>query len=137
MSLCQRPLASGVITPMRHKRFFNQTRMEGRRRALRANLTPAEAALWRLLQRSQLQGRKFRRQHSIGPYIVDVYCPSERLVLELDGSAHDSGQAAARDLDRERFLVGAGLTVLRLENRHVFENPDGVLKLIRQQFRSG
>jgi len=111
--------------------------MEGRRRALRANLTPAEAALWRLLQRSQLQGRKFRRQHSIGPYIVDVYCPSERLVLELDGSAHDRDQAAARDLNRERFLVSAGLTVLRLENRQVFENPEGVLKLIRQQFRSG
>jgi hypothetical protein len=82
-------------------------------------------------------GTEIRRQHSIGPYIVDVYCPSERLVLELDGSAHDSNQAAARDLDRERFLVSAGLTVLRLENRDVFENPEGVLKLIRQQFRSG
>jgi very-short-patch-repair endonuclease len=85
----------------------------------------------------QLQGRKFRRQHSIGPYVVDFYCPKERLVVELEGSAHDSEQTAAGDEARERFLNTAGLAVLRLENRHVFENPEGVLDLIRQHFRSG
>ena len=103
---------------------------------MRASLTPAEATLWRLIQRSQLQGRKFRRQHSIGPYIVDFYCPSEGLVVELEGSAHDSESSAKRDETRARFLAAAGLVVLRLENRHVFENPDGVLEWIGQQFRS-
>ena len=122
---------------MRHMRFFNKPPLVQRRKALRANLTPAEAALWRLLQRSRLKGRKFRRQHSIGRYIVDFYCPSERLVLELEGSAHDGERAAVRDTNREQFLISAGLTVLRLENRNVFENPEGVLELIRQRFRSG
>ena len=116
-------------------RFFNKPPLEQRRKALCANLTPAEAALWRLLQRSRLRGRKFRRQHSIGPYVVDFYCPSERLVIELEGSAHDSDPAATRDRARERFLADFGLTVLRLENRNVFENPEGVLEMIALQFR--
>jgi very-short-patch-repair endonuclease len=120
---------------MGHKRFFSWGRLAERRRGLRSNLTPAEATLWRLLQRSQLKGRKFRRQHGIGPYVVDFYCPSERLVIELEGSAHDSDPAATRDRDRERFLANAGLTVLRLENRNVFENPEGVLEWIALQFR--
>jgi very-short-patch-repair endonuclease len=120
---------------MRHKRFFNRSQLGGRRRSLRSNLTPAEAALWRILQRSRLKGRKFRRQQSIGHYVVDFYCPSERLVVELEGSAHDSDSAAAWDRNRERFLADSGLTVLRLENRHVFENPEGVLVLIAAQFR--
>jgi len=117
--------------------LHNRKSLAKRRRALRASLTPAEATLWCLLQRSQLQGRKFRRQHSIGPYIVDFYCPSERLVIELEGSAHDSESAAAWDDARERFLKAAGFTVLRLENRYVFENPEGVVELFRQQFKSG
>jgi len=121
---------------MPHKRFYNHPSLGARRRTLRASMTPAEAALWRVLQRSQLQGRKFRRQHSIGPYVVDFYCPKERLVVELEGSAHDSERTAIRDEARERFLSAEGLTVLRLENRHVFENPEGVLELIKQHFRS-
>jgi very-short-patch-repair endonuclease len=122
---------------MPHKRFYNHRSLGERRKTLRASLTPAEAALWRVLQRSQLQYRKFRRQHSIGPYVVDFYCPSERLVIELEGSAHDSEHTAIRDEARERFLSTTGLTVLRLENKYVFENPEGVLDLIRQHFRSG
>jgi very-short-patch-repair endonuclease len=106
-----------------------------RRRKLRAILTPAEAKLWLLLQRSQLGGRKFRRQHSIGLYIVDFYCAPERLIVELDGAAHDSERAAARDEVRHRFLDSAGYSVLRFENRQVFENPEGVLEQIRQRFR--
>ena len=122
---------------MPHKRFYNHPSLGERRKTLRASLTPAEAALWRVLQRSQLQGRKFRRQHSIGPYVVDFYCPKERLVIELEGSAHDSEKAAVVDDARERFLSAAGQTVLRLENKYVLENPEGVLDLMRQHFRSG
>jgi len=71
----------------------------------------------------------------MGPYVVDFYCPSERLVIELEGSAHDSDSAATRDKNRERFLADSGLTILRLENRNVFENPEGVLELIALRFR--
>jgi very-short-patch-repair endonuclease len=55
------------------------------RKKLRKNLTPAEARMWSYLKSAQFNGLKFRRQHSIGPYIVDFYCPALRLALELDG----------------------------------------------------
>jgi very-short-patch-repair endonuclease len=104
------------------------------RRRLRRKLTPAEAALWNLLGKSRLLGRKFRRQHSIGPYVVDFYCAQERLVIELDGAAHDSELRVNHDRDRTKFLEELGLRVVRIENREVFDNPDGVLAYIAQQF---
>lgn len=60
------------------------------RKELRNNATKAESQLWKTLQKSQLEGRKFRRQHSIGNYIVDFYCPKEKLIVELDGQVHDN-----------------------------------------------
>ena len=113
----------------------NAHHLLGRRRALRSGLTPAEATLWDVLRRSSLHGRKFRRQQSIGPYIVDFYCASERLVIELDGAAHDSEVAADYDETRERFLRSMGLTVIRIENRHVTENLEGVLAHLSQHFK--
>ncbi|MGH8728488.1 MAG: endonuclease domain-containing protein [Burkholderiales bacterium] len=106
------------------------------RRKLRATLTPAEARLWKHLQRSQLKGRKFRRQQSFGPYIVDFYCPSEGLVIELDGSTHDNEKAWQRDQRRSEFLCNLELRVLRFENRAVVENLEGVLLEIARNFRS-
>jgi very-short-patch-repair endonuclease len=72
------------------------------RRALRTDGTPAEAALWTLLKRRQLQGRRFRRQHSVRPYVLDFYCPEERLAVELDGSVHFEPARRAYDAARER-----------------------------------
>jgi very-short-patch-repair endonuclease len=106
------------------------------RRELRAALTPAEARLWKHLQRRQLNGRKFRRQQSFAQYIVDFYCPSEKLVIELDGSAHDSEEAWNHDQKRAEFLCSLGLRVLRFENRTVIENLDGVLVEIAKNFKS-
>ena len=117
------------------RRLNNARDLLGRRRALRADLTPAEATLWRALRRSSLYRRKFRRQQSIGPYVVDFYCAAERLVIELEGAAHDSERAASQDEARERFLRSLGLSVIRLENRHVMENPEGVLAYLSQHFR--
>jgi very-short-patch-repair endonuclease len=115
-------------------RLYNAPSSKPLRRALRAQLTPSEAALWKHLQRSQLDGRKFRRQHSVGPYVLDFYCPRERLAVELDGAAHDHASAQTRDRIRERFLMQAGIQVLRFENRHVIENLEGVLIEIKRRF---
>jgi very-short-patch-repair endonuclease len=116
------------------RRLNNASHLIGHRRALRGNLTPAETVLWKALQRTQLRGRKFRRQQSIGPYIVDFYCPAETLIVELEGSAHDSERSARYDEARERYLKVKGLTVIRLENRYVMENLEGVLAYIAQHF---
>ncbi|MBT8319810.1 MAG: DUF559 domain-containing protein, partial [Gramella sp.] len=70
------------------KRIHNKKYLERFRKKLRKSLTPAEATLWKHLQNRKLKGRKFRRQHSIVNYIIDFYCPEERLAIELDGQGH-------------------------------------------------
>ena len=104
------------------------------RKELRNNLTPAEAKLWTLLKQSQLSGRKFRRQHSVGYYILDFYCPSESLAVELDGAAHDSEAAQEYDRERDIFLNCFGIKVLRFENRLVFQQTEAVLMEIENNF---
>ncbi|WP_240731424.1 endonuclease domain-containing protein [Hymenobacter radiodurans] len=101
---------------------------------MRNNSTQAEAILWRSLQRSQLAGRKFRRQHGIGPYIVNFYCPAERLMIELDGAGHFTANGEANDVMRTEYLAGLGYRVVRFENRAVMEQLDGVLAAIEATF---
>ncbi|TGE14737.1 endonuclease domain-containing protein [Hymenobacter elongatus] len=117
--------------------MYNHPSQKDHRQQLRNHLTPAEATLWRALQRSQLAGSKFRRQHGIGSYIVDFYCPAERLVVELDGAGHFSVSGEANDVERTAYLNGLGLRVLRFENRLVLEQLDGVLTAIAVVFNSG
>jgi very-short-patch-repair endonuclease len=107
-----------------------------RRRALRSALTPAESLLWVHLQRRQVEGRKFRRQHSAGVYVLDFYCPAEKLAVELDGASHDHKAAEDRDAHRSEFLRRAGIKVLRFENREVRENLEGVLNEIAHCLRN-
>ena len=104
------------------------------RKQLRNQLTPAEARLWTHLKSSQLDGRKFRRQHSVGNYILDFYCPSERLAIELDGEVHNNVIAAQYDKERDIFLQHTGIKVLRFENRIVFENPEWLLSEVKKCF---
>nr|WP_293285151.1 type ISP restriction/modification enzyme [Allomuricauda sp.] len=104
------------------------------RRELRNNLTPAEAALWKLLKGKQLEGRKFRRQHSVGNYILDFYCPSEQIAIELDGQGHFEATQAEYDRERDLFLNHYGIRVLRFENKWVWDNPEGLLDTVRGYF---
>ena len=97
-------------------------------RQMRARATPAEAALWSRLRSRQLEGRRFRRQHAIGRYIVDFYCAERHLVVELDGDVHR--QRAAHDAQRDRHLRALGLRVLRLTNDQVVLDLDSALALI-------
>jgi len=82
------------------------------------------------LQRSQVNGKKFRRQHSVGSYILDFYCPECRLVVELDGQGHFNSMMSEYDYRRSEYLKKVNIRVLRFENRLVFENLEGVLHMI-------
>jgi very-short-patch-repair endonuclease len=115
-------------------RINNLKRLELRRKELRNNLTPAEAKLWIYLKSSRIGGRKFRRQHSVGGYVLDFYCPEEKLCIELDGNAHYTETECIYDKNRTGYLNAAGIKVIRFENRLVFDNPDGVIAKIRRQF---
>ena len=121
---------------MKNRRLIhNLASSNGRRKELRGNLTPAEAFLWKHLKNSQLNGKKFRRQHSIGPYIVDFFCPECRLAVELDGAGHMTEIGADLDTERSEFLKRFNVTVIRFENKRVFENVEAVLEEIRSNLK--
>lgn len=67
------------------------------RRKMRREMSPAESAVWLILSRKKFQGIKFRRQHAIGNYIVDFYCPSKKLIIEIDGDTHAGEVAVKKD----------------------------------------
>ncbi len=104
-------------------------------RQLRQKQTPAEAALWASLRRKQLDGLQFRRQHPIGPYVVDFCCPATGLVIELDGDIHDEANHAAYDQDRTDYLSALGYRVLRIRNEVVLSNMQSALDRIRDANR--
>ncbi|NOU16579.1 MAG: endonuclease domain-containing protein [Bacteroidales bacterium] len=105
------------------------------RRHLRRNMTEAELVLWEVLKDKKLCGRKFRRQHSIGYYIADFYCSSEKLIIELDGQQHFTQEGIAKDIDRDTHLALMDKKVLRFENKEVINNLTGVLKQIKSEFK--
>jgi very-short-patch-repair endonuclease len=111
----------------------NRNELKEKRKLLRNNLTPAEATLWKLLQKNQL-GKKFRRQHSVGPYILDFYCPSEKLAIELDGKDHYKESGYIRDAKRTEYLEQFGIRVIRFENDEVFKATDALLESIKNNF---
>lgn len=85
-------------------KLYNKQEFKNVRKKLRNNLTPAEASLWNYLKEGQLLGRKFRRQSSIGKYIVDFYCPKEKLAIELDGEVHIFDKVYKNDLSKIKYL---------------------------------
>jgi very-short-patch-repair endonuclease len=101
----------------------------------RQHPTTAEALLWQALKGQQLQGRKFRRQHSIENYIADFYCASAKLLIELDGEVHDDTIARQNDQVRDERLEQLGFKVLRFKNEEVTKNLDLVLQTISQHVR--
>jgi very-short-patch-repair endonuclease len=108
--------------------------LKSNRKRLRNNLTPAEAGLWKLLQGKKLGARKFRRQHSVGNYILDFYCPSEKIAIELDGAGHYTEEGMRKDELRTKFLNEVGIKVIRFENKLVFEKTEWVLEEISRSF---
>lgn len=120
----------GMLAPKHDTAELELQRRGSRHRGIRARRTPAEAILWRQLQRSRFHGRKFRRQHSVGPYVLDFYCPEEKLAVELDSAAHDHDGAARREVFRTTYLAAAGVRVVRFESRDVVRDLEGVLASI-------
>lgn len=99
-------------------------------RYLRKNQTDAESLLWSRLRARQLTGIKFRRQHPIGPYVLDFYCAEAHLAVEVDGSQHLELIAINQDQARTKFLENKSIKVIRFWNHEVLENLDAVLESI-------
>ena len=99
-------------------------------RQLRRNATPAAHRLWAALRRRGVDGWRFRRQHPIGDYVVDFYCPAARLAVELDGRQHALDAARAYDDERARVLASHGIRVVRFTNADVIERLTFVVESI-------
>ena len=94
-------------------------------RALRKQMSLPEALLWRLLRRAP-NGVAFRRQHPIGEYVLDFYCPAANLAIEVDGVAHDFGDRPQRDERRTKWLNDEGIEVVRIPAKDVLRDEDEV-----------
>ncbi|HEX8214942.1 MAG TPA: endonuclease domain-containing protein [Allosphingosinicella sp.] len=98
-------------------------------RTLRRTMTKPEAALWQIL-RTRPAALKFRRQHPVGRFVLDFYCPAAKMAVEVDGMAHEMGDNPARDERRDRWLNGQGFRILRVPAAEVLTNIEGVTAVI-------
>ena len=121
---------------MRDVWIHNSPYMKPLRKNLRNEATPAELELWNVLRQSNLGGYKFRRQHSVGRYIVDFFCPLERLAIELDGDSHFTDEAIEHDHERTAFLNSLNIRVLRFLNTDVHENLVEVSERILEELQA-
>ena len=113
-------------------RYFNLYKYKTKRQDLRNESTKAEQMLWAKLKNGNLLNFKFRRQHGIGRYIADFYCPKLRLVIELDGDSHISEDAIEYDRIRTEYFNSQRITVMRFINTYVYRNVNGVLEEIKK-----
>ena len=105
-------------------------------RELRKKQTSAEGLLWQLLRNRQLLEFKFRRQHQFGDYVADFYCHEAQLVIECDGSAHESNEQWYHDRNRDTYMIAQGLRVLRFTNDRILNDIENVLEEIAKYLPS-
>lgn len=102
-------------------------------RRLRKEMSLPELMLWRAIRRGQLDGLKFRRQHPIGPYVLDFFCASARLAVEVDGQMHHVEDRPDKDAARDHWLARQGIMTLRIPASWVLASVDSALLSIRGQ----
>jgi very-short-patch-repair endonuclease len=105
----------------------NDPTLKQRRRELRRNQSDAERALWAKVRDKQFLGMKFFRQYSIGPYILDFYCPTAKLALELDGGQHNYSDKRKYDTARSEYLKAKGIDVMRFWDNDVLLDIESVM----------
>ncbi len=115
---------------MKEKYIHSHTSLRDSRRHLRNNATPQEQKFWNYLKGKNL-GFKFQRQHSLGNYIVDFYCASKKLIIELDGNQHDHNQEY--DQERSFYLKDMGFNILRFKNTEIDTDIPLVLTIVKEE----
>jgi len=116
-----------------NKYLYNDPTTKLDRRGLRKNATDAERKLWSILRSRRLIGLKFFRQYSVGPYILDFYCPERRLAIEVDGGQHADVYGQQHDAYRDRYLMELKIRVIRFWNNDVLQNIEGVGRRIKEE----
>ncbi len=118
---------------MRQRRIRGSSpEVEAAAREMRRTPTDAESILWMQLRAGWMDGYRFRRQHAIGGFILDLYCAERKLAIELDGSHHDEAEQHVRDDERTAALQRAGIRVLRFRNEEVLNDLGDVVERIAE-----
>lgn len=112
---------------------YNDPSTKLNRRLLRKNATEAERRLWNVLRSRQMSGLRFIRQYGVGPYILDFFCPEQRLAIEVDGGQHADAYGQEHDADRDKYLKELDIRVIRFWNSDVLQNLEGVGQKIREE----
>jgi very-short-patch-repair endonuclease len=110
--------------------LFYNTKLKKYSQELRKNMTDAERLLWSKLRRKQVKNFQFYKQRIIGNYIVDFYCPSSKLIIEVDGGQHYQDEGDRRDKVRDDYMKNLGMKILRVSDREVLKNLHGVVERI-------
>jgi very-short-patch-repair endonuclease len=105
-------------------------------RTLRRRLSLPEGLLWRAIRARKLDGLHFRRQHPIGPYVLDFYCDAVKLCVEVDGSSHSFGDRPERDARRDAWLAANGIRTLRMSAELVLQDVDDAVAMIRGELEA-
>ncbi|PIR86611.1 MAG: hypothetical protein COU11_04825 [Candidatus Harrisonbacteria bacterium CG10_big_fil_rev_8_21_14_0_10_49_15] len=113
--------------------IFNKEEKTDLRKLLRNSIPDPEVIMWSQLQQKRMRGYKFRRQASIDRYVVDFYCPREKLVIEIDGDSHFTDEAEQYDAERTKIFEALGLRVLRFTNEDVRQRLTVVLDTILEE----
>ncbi len=111
------------------KHIHNSKELRSRRQELRKNATPQEIKLWSYLRKKKV-GFQFYRQHSIGPYVVDFYCSSKRLIIELDGNYHTD--TLEYDLERTKYFNYLNFSVIRFWNQELNQDIETIITAIKK-----
>ena len=117
-------------------KVFNLKPQKPTRQNLRNRPTRSEKIIWHYLHGSNLGGYKFRRQQGIGQYVVDFYCPEGNLAVEIDGDSHYQVGAAEHDREKQKFIKGMGIKVVRFTDNDVQDSLDNVLLIILKELRT-
>lgn len=111
-------------------RIYNRKEQTATRRKLRRESPKAERLLWWRLRGRQLDGLRFRRQYGVGEYVLDFYCPTARLGVEVDGESHFTPRAEWQDAKRQAFIESLGIRILRFRNPQVYDGLHTVVEEI-------
>ena len=96
-----------------------------------------EVLLWKALKGGEVDRLRFRRQHPIGPYVLDFYCDAAKLAVEVDGASHDAGDRPARDARRDEWLAAQGVATLRLPASLLLRDVDAAVRTIWGYLQAG
>jgi len=102
---------------------------------MRARQTPAENLFWHFVRRRQINGYKIRRQHTVGRYIVDFYCPQFRLVIEIDGDIHKNPATKVLDEVRTDYFLSQGYQVIRFTNDQILNSLPRAIAALKNRLR--